>query len=181
MHQKKQEVFKVLAAAKAKEILEYLNDHEDVRYRDLNEFINPGTLNERLYDFDTHGLLVYRELESKRKLYNISEKGKKVLECLHGIERLVPGNEEEVFHLLSLKYVLAVLEFVCEHGETKYADMENDFTIHSIRIKVGDLIRCGLLQLCIERRERRKEWFEITEEGKKTLQIVDDLAGLFKG
>lgn len=172
MHPKKVHLFKFVATAKAKKILEYLNNHEKARYKDLSEVANSWTLNECLREFYAHGFITYTG-KPKRKLYEITEKGRKVLECLHKIEGLVPGKKKEIFHLLRLKYVISILEFISEHGQTKYADMEKDFTIYSIRGKVGKLMKCGLVHLHIEKRERRRVWFEITEEGKLVLLMIE--------
>lgn len=92
MHPEKEHLFKIVTTAKAKELLEYLNDHNKVRYKDLNKFINPGTLNNRLHEFYSLGFITYTG-KPKRKLYEITEKGirhSRMMRCLfYGLRFLI--------------------------------------------------------------------------------------------
>lgn len=165
MNQKRM-LMKIVGARKAKEILEYLKEHGPTRYKELNRLISTGTLNERLGELSDSGLIQ----SEKRGLYEPTEKGKKVLQYLQGIE-------EDVLKLLTLRYIIEMLERIKEEKQMRGTDLM-DYIHQPPYIKLSKLCSLGLVDHKIEKLEKRKEWFEITEKGKKVLQIVDDLVGV---
>jgi len=77
--------FKMLGSRAAVKILQHLGEEERVKYKDLQQFINTHTLNVRIKDLLNHGLIEHhltRE-EIRQEWYELSEKGKEVLELLN--------------------------------------------------------------------------------------------------
>jgi len=77
--------FKILGSRAAIRILQYLGTEERVKYKDLQQFVNTHTLNNRIRDFLNHGLIEHhltRE-EIRQEWYELTEKGREVLELLN--------------------------------------------------------------------------------------------------
>lgn len=83
-------IFHVLGSRSAKEILEYLDEHERAFYNDLKEFTNSYTLNVRLHEFLIFEIIHYhRVTDDKKRGYSLTEKGKHLLTLMKEIEELV--------------------------------------------------------------------------------------------
>ena len=82
---------KLLGAKSTKQILEFLNQHGTAQYNQLMEFVNAPTLNARLRELLVFGLVShhFERVEKKREWYEITEKGKKVLQHLRAMVELV--------------------------------------------------------------------------------------------
>ncbi|MBU7028217.1 MAG: winged helix-turn-helix transcriptional regulator [Theionarchaea archaeon] len=77
--------FKMLGSKAAVRILQYLGTEERVKYKDLQQFVNTHTLNVRIKDLLNHGLIEHhltRE-EIRQEWYELTEKGKNVIELLN--------------------------------------------------------------------------------------------------
>lgn len=69
----------VLGLAGTVGILEYLNEHNTATYKELREFASIATLNRRLNQLTSFGLIEHHFEQFKRKEhYSITEKGRKV-------------------------------------------------------------------------------------------------------
>ncbi len=87
----KNDILKLLGSKGAFAILKYLHEHKTGQYRDLMEFVNTPTLNDRLRRL-LHFKLIEHHLErenTRREWYSITEKGKQILNHLESIRRLV--------------------------------------------------------------------------------------------
>lgn len=81
------ELLKIIGQASTVEILTYLHDHNTAKHQDLNTFTNTHTLNTRLIQLITHGLIEhnYERHIPRKEWYTLTEKGKKVLEYIEKI------------------------------------------------------------------------------------------------
>lgn len=85
----KKDIFVVLGRNSTKKILEFLDEHESVQYKDVRQFASPFSLSKilkELMDFDLiKGYYVY---DTKKEWLHLTQKGEKVLECLRELETL---------------------------------------------------------------------------------------------
>ena len=69
-----------------------------------------------------------------------------------------------------------ILKKVNEKGKTKYMDLKSFASYSTLNERLLQLTQLGLLKHNIVRdKERRDEWYTITEKGKKVLRILEQL------
>jgi len=81
---KEKEFLKLLGLSGTKDILFYLNRHDQGQYENFNSLVSTSTLNTRLSQLLEFGLITHystRE-DAKKEWYEITEKGRKVVEHL---------------------------------------------------------------------------------------------------
>ncbi len=85
---------KLLGAKGTREILELMNQHSTVQYKEMMGFVNTPTLNKRLRDLLIFGLISHHleRVETRREWYEITEKGKQALQYLRALIELTAGS-----------------------------------------------------------------------------------------
>ncbi len=92
MEDKNEEDFlKLLGAKGTKQILEFLGRNSTAQYRQLMDFVNTPTLNTRLRDLLLFGIVSHHleRVETRREWYELTEKGKQVLQVLQELLELI--------------------------------------------------------------------------------------------
>ena len=174
----RRKLYKIATASKAKEVLLFIKKHDMTRYTNLKEVAGVGTLNERLFELVTYGLIDTNKKKKKKKRYKITEKGKKVLDLLQEIEDLV--QKEGILKFLSLKYSIELLDFIYAHGETQHQDMVGPFQVHTLHFRLNEFYDYGLVDYTIKKLEKRRPWYEVSPLGEKVLKIVDEIVEIVK-
>jgi DNA-binding HxlR family transcriptional regulator len=92
MDEEREEQFlKLISSRSARDILQYLNEHDTAQHADLNAFINTSTLNMKLNELLALDLITHHLDKSgiRKEWYTITEKGKKILQCLENMIKIV--------------------------------------------------------------------------------------------
>ncbi len=93
MREKKKSYFVVLGRSSTKKILEFLDEHEHdtVGYKELMQFATPFSLNRLLRELMNFDLIRYYYVNTdiKKEWYELTEKGKKILQCLKELEAIL--------------------------------------------------------------------------------------------
>ncbi len=87
---KEKDILKCLAARGAKQILEFLYEQDTARYHQMEAFMNTYTLNRRLYELLSLGLIEHhiKKEGKRREWYELTEKGEKVVQWLRNLEKI---------------------------------------------------------------------------------------------
>jgi len=83
--------------------------------------------------------------------------------------------EEEFLKLISLKGTIDILRYLNEHGTGQYKDLMefvNEVTLYN---RVKQLLEFDLIIHHLNKKDVRKEWYELTEKGRKILQVLEDI------
>ena len=101
MDSKEKEFFKLLGLSGAKDILFYLNKHDQGQYENFNFLVSTSTLNTRLSQLLEFGLISHHlTREDAEEWYEITDTGRKVVEHLKRlieISALSEGGKEDEF------------------------------------------------------------------------------------
>ena len=92
MDENEEEAFlKMIGLKGTMPILHYLNEKGEAQYTDLMKLINVVSLNTRLKQLLHFGLIQHHleRLETRREWYTTTEKGRKILEYLNEILKLM--------------------------------------------------------------------------------------------
>ena len=68
-----------------------------------------------------------------------------------------------------------ILELIYEHGTAQYKDFQPFMNAHTLNRRLRELLICGLLEHHIKKEEKRMEWYNITERGKKIAELLGEI------
>ena len=60
----------------------------------------------------------------------------------------------------------------------RYKELQEFLNTHTLNTRIKELLRHNLIQHNMVREEIRKEWYELTEDGKRVLELLNELAGI---
>lgn len=83
----------------------------------------------------------------------------------------------KVLNVFGKKGTMQILEFL-DHGKVSYLQLQQLINTHTLNTRLRELLNYGLVQHHLERFEKRTEWYEITEKGRKVLYSLKELAAL---
>jgi len=86
----------------------------------------------------------------------------------------------EVLKMLGSRGTTEILEFLSEHGEARYIQMQEFINSHTLNTRMRELLGYGLVEHRMEKKEKRREWYELTEKGKKVIKKLKDLINLIE-
>ena len=90
----------------------------------------------------------------------------------------VDEREEEFLKLIGSKGTIDILRYLNKHKTGQYKDLielVNEVTLYN---RVKQLLKFSLIVHHLDKKDVRREWYEITEKGKRVLQILGTLKKL---
>jgi DNA-binding HxlR family transcriptional regulator len=88
------------------------------------------------------------------------------------------GKEKEPLKCLCSKGTKEILELLAREGIGRYKDFTQFASTHTINGRLKYLLHHGFIQHHFTKDDKRKEWYTITEKGRKTLKVLNDLERL---
>ncbi|MGD2247392.1 MAG: winged helix-turn-helix transcriptional regulator [Candidatus Methanofastidiosia archaeon] len=82
---------------------------------------------------------------------------------------------EKIIKILGFTGTIFILEYMDAHTKTQYKDLNKTIAAYTLNCRLQELLDSNLIEHHFERKEKRKEWYEITEKGRKVLQIIQKL------
>ncbi len=86
--------------------------------------------------------------------------------------------EEDLLKMLAAQSAKQILEFLNQHGLCQYKQLEEFMNTYTLNIRLREMLIFGLVQFSFDRIETKERGYEITEKGKKVLQIAEDIKKL---
>ena len=83
--------------------------------------------------------------------------------------------EEEFLKMIGLKGTMPILRFMNEKGEAQYTDLMQLINVVSLNTRLKQLLHFRLIQHNMERLELRREWYTVTEKGRKVLNYLNEV------
>lgn len=88
------------------------------------------------------------------------------------------AKEVELFTLLGSKGTKKILQYLCEHGKAQYTDLDLDISLPTLNLRLPLLLKFNLIEHHMARETKRREWYEITEKGKKIFEHLREMIEL---
>lgn len=88
---------------------------------------------------------------------------------------------EEFLRLVGLKGTLDILRHLDQYGTGQYKDFTEYANVPTLNQRLKQLLEFNLIEHHLEKQDLRREWYEITEKGKKVLKILNEMIGLVEG
>ncbi|MBU7029816.1 MAG: winged helix-turn-helix transcriptional regulator [Theionarchaea archaeon] len=186
----KDEILKIFGRKGTMQIMEFLNRHNKVQYNQMRQFTNTHTLNRRIRELLKYQLVEHYldKTKPRREWYEITEKGRKVLQCAQellesvktlGIQKKQNKIDEitrmELLALLGSKDTKEILQYLRKHEKVQYTNFDLSISVPTLNKRLRKLLKFNLIEHCITKEPRRREWYEITEKGKNVLKIMEDM------
>ena len=83
--------------------------------------------------------------------------------------------------MIGLKGTVPILRYMNEKGEAQYVELIRLINVVSLNTRLKQLLHFGLIEHHLERLELRREWYSITDKGKKILNHLDEIVELMDG
>jgi DNA-binding HxlR family transcriptional regulator len=88
---------------------------------------------------------------------------------------------EEFYRILGLRRTVKILKYLNEYGKARYIDLSTIISFASLNIRLTQLESLNLIGHHFNRgKEKREEWYELTEKGKKLILIFNQLEEIVK-
>lgn len=84
-------------------------------------------------------------------------------------------SKEEFLRLMGLRGTIEILGHLNEHGSGQYKDFTGFADVPVLNKRLRQLLEYDLITHHLEKKEMRREWYEITDKGKKVLQILEEI------
>ncbi|MBU7047517.1 MAG: winged helix-turn-helix transcriptional regulator [Theionarchaea archaeon] len=83
---------------------------------------------------------------------------------------------EEFYKILGLRGTVKILKYLNEQGKARYIDLSFIISYASLNTRLTQLETLNIIEHHFNRgKEKREEWYELTEKGKKLILIFDQL------
>ena len=92
---------------------------------------------------------------------------------------MVNKNCNRFFRVLGLTSTIDLLKSIQE-GKNQYKDFLTFTNMGTINRRLKQLSRLGIIEHHFERKDKRKEWYTLTEKGKKILEAIMRLEDAFE-
>ncbi|KYK32136.1 MAG: hypothetical protein HXS48_14000 [Theionarchaea archaeon] len=87
---------------------------------------------------------------------------------------------KEFFRVLGLTATVEILKSI-QKGKNQYLDFFTTASVSTINERIKQLITLGIIQHHLGREPKRKEWYTLTERGKRVLKAIVRLERAFQG
>ena len=84
-------------------------------------------------------------------------------------------DEEEFLKLIGTKEIRKILELLDEYGAVQNKRMIEFMNMPTLSVRLRKLLHFHLIEHHYEKEKKRKEWYELTDKGKRILQKLKDL------
>jgi len=93
---------------------------------------------------------------------------------------MIEKSEKKFLRMLCAAGSIEILDFIGEQGTGQYTELIRFVSIPTLNLRLKELLDYGLIEHHLERIEKKREWYELTEKGKQTLQCAKLLLELSK-
>jgi len=83
--------------------------------------------------------------------------------------------ERRILRLVGLRGTIDILRHLDRHGTGQYTDFAQYANVPTLNTRLKQLLEFNLITHHLEKKELRKEWYELTEKGRKVLQSLEDI------
>ncbi len=84
----------------------------------------------------------------------------------------------EFSKILHLEATYEILDYLNDHGNSHHKNLRQLTSIFTLSHRLNDLLKYTLIEHHFEKEEKRKEWYTITERGRRALQLLKRLEAL---
>jgi DNA-binding HxlR family transcriptional regulator len=84
----------------------------------------------------------------------------------------------ELLKIIGLTKTVEILEYFREHGTARHHDLSQFVNMHTLNSRICQMLKFKLIEHHYERIKSKREWYTLTEKGKKVLEYAENVAKL---
>lgn len=88
--------------------------------------------------------------------------------------------EEDFLKVISLKGTRDILKYLDEHKIAQHQQLDSFINTCTLNTRLNQLLKFSLIQHHLDKKDARKEWYSLTEKGKKILKHLEDMITIVK-
>ena len=89
--------------------------------------------------------------------------------------------KDDFLKLIFSKHTINILRYLNEHKTGQFKDLMEFVNAVTLYNRMKQLLHYNLITHHVDKKELRREWYELTEKGRKVLQILESIIELFEG
>ena len=83
--------------------------------------------------------------------------------------------EKDFLKLIGLTGTIFIFRYLNEHDSGQYKDLQEYMNTHSLNERIRSLLHFNLIEHHYVRDEKKKEWYTLTENGRKVLMLMEEM------
>jgi len=87
---------------------------------------------------------------------------------------------KEFMKMIGSKGTKEILEFLDENGKVQYKHFCQFMDTHVVNKRLRQLLKFGLVEHHLTKVEKKREWYTITDKGKKVLYYLREMERIFQ-
>ncbi len=84
-------------------------------------------------------------------------------------------NKLDILKIIGSRGTRQILQYLNKHGEGRYINLRGLASTHTINVRIRELMKLGLVEFHVVRLDKKREWYTITEKGKKVLGYMEKI------
>ncbi len=88
--------------------------------------------------------------------------------------------ELDIIKILGSRGTREILQYLNTHGKGRYINFKGFAATFTLNTRLRELMKLGLIEHHVIRIERKREWYTITEKGKKVLEYMEKIIEVVK-
>lgn len=86
--------------------------------------------------------------------------------------------QEQFIKMLGSKGTRDILQLLDKKEHVQYKEFQEVISTYTLNARIKGLLKFNLIQHHMVREDTRKEWYEPTEQGRKALKLLNELADM---
>ena len=83
--------------------------------------------------------------------------------------------EADFLKVISLKGTRNILKYLDDHGVAQHQQLDTFINTCTLNTRLNQLLKFDLIQHHLDKKDVRREWYSLTEKGKKILKYLEDM------
>lgn len=88
--------------------------------------------------------------------------------------------EEEFLKLVSYRGTRTILQYMDSHDTAQHADLDTFMNTATLNMRLSKLLEFDLIEHHLDKKGVRREWYTITEKGRKILNHLEEMIIVIK-
>ena len=88
--------------------------------------------------------------------------------------------EADFLKVISSKGTRDILKYLDDHAAAQHQQLDTFINTCTLNKRLNQLLRFGLIQHHLDKKDVRRDWYSLTEKGKKILKYVEDMISAVK-
>lgn len=90
------------------------------------------------------------------------------------------NHTNSILRVIGMAGSVYILEYLNTHSTTRYKELNKTLAAHTLNTRLRELLNLGLIEHHFIKKEKRIEWYTITEKGQHVCEHIKKLQNILK-